>query len=88
MTKSTFISSRILDSVQHLETYHRIVNSAAGGELVIGAKIPHVKELQAFVRESGVLSTCTLLQQLGVVPFQSNDPKLIYPPVPHKAPKK
>ncbi|MGB3790469.1 MAG: ATP-binding protein [Phormidesmis sp.] len=71
-----------LVSVQHLETYHQLVNSAAGGELVIGTKTPHVKELQEFVRESGVLSTCTLLQQLGVVPSQSGDP-VVLPPVPH-----
>ena len=56
-----------LESVQYLETYHRMVNAAAGGELVIGSKTPHVKELQAFVRESGVLDKCMLLQQLGVV---------------------
>lgn len=56
-----------LEAVQYLETYHRLVNSAAGGELVIGAKTPNVKELQALVRESDVLSTCSLLQQLGVV---------------------
>ncbi len=56
-----------LESVQYLETYHRLVNAAAGGELVIGAKTPNVKELQALVRESDVLSTCSLLQQLGVV---------------------
>ncbi len=56
-----------LESVQYLETYHRLVNAAAGGELVIGAKTPNVKELKALVRESDVLSTCSLLQQLGVV---------------------
>ena len=55
-----------LESAQYLETYHRMVNSAAGGELVIGAKTPSVGELQALVRESGVLSTCALLQQLGI----------------------
>ncbi|MGI8934719.1 MAG: hypothetical protein ACR2FS_11660, partial [Phormidesmis sp.] len=57
-----------LESVQYLETYHRLVNAAAGGELVVGSKTPNVKELQALVRESDVLSTCNLLQQLGVVP--------------------
>lgn len=56
-----------LESVQYLETYHRLVNAAAGGELVIGSKTPNVKELQALVQESGILSTCSLLQQLGVV---------------------
>lgn len=56
-----------LQSVQYLETYHRLVNAAAGGELVIGTKTPNVKELQALVRASDVLSTCSLLQQLGIV---------------------
>ena len=60
-----------LESVQYLETYHRLVNAAAGGELVIGAKTPNVKELQALARESDVLSTCSLLQQLGVVSTNS-----------------
>ncbi|NJM98768.1 MAG: ATP-binding protein [Phormidesmis sp. RL_2_1] len=61
-----------LISVQHLETYHRLVNAAAGGELVIGTKTPHVKDLQRFVRESEVLSDCPLLQQLGLVPSQKS----------------
>ncbi|PZO55425.1 MAG: KAP family P-loop domain-containing protein [Phormidesmis priestleyi] len=60
-----------LDSVQYLETYHRLVNAAAGGELVVGAKTPNVKELQTLVRESSVLSNCSLLQQLGVVSTNS-----------------
>ena len=76
-----------LTSVQYLETYHRLVNAAAGGELVIGAKTPHVKELQGFVRESGVLSTCDLLRQLGVVHLSPGDDAVppIVPPVspPH-----
>ena len=61
-----------LESVQYLETYHRLVNAAAGGELVIGAKTPNVKELQVFIRESSILSNCTLLQQLGVVRAKAN----------------
>ncbi len=59
-----------LESVKYLETYHRMVNSAAGGELVVGAKTPNIQELQALVRESGVLSTCKLLQQLGLTKAQ------------------
>lgn len=61
-----------LESVQYLETYHRMVNSAAGGELVIGAKTPNVQDLQGLVRESGVLSACKLLQQLGVAKLQED----------------
>ena len=56
-----------LESVQYLETYHRLVNAAAGGELVVGAKTPNVKELQMLVRKSSVLSNCSLLKHLGVV---------------------
>ncbi|MEO0805146.1 MAG: ATP-binding protein [Cyanobacteria bacterium J06643_4] len=75
-----------LQSVQYLETYHRLVNAAAGGELVIGTKTPQVKELQAFVRESNVLSPCSLLQQLSVVQSTthrksdgSTDPQILPP---------
>ncbi len=56
-----------LASVQYLETYHRLVNAAAGGELVVGSKIPHVPQLQALIRESQVLDDCSLLQQLEIV---------------------
>ncbi len=66
-----------LESVQYLETYHRMVNSAAGGELVVGAKTPNVQELQALVRESGVLSACKLLQQLGVTKQQEGEINLV-----------
>ena len=60
-----------LTSVQYLETYHRLVNAAAGGELVIGTKTPNVQELQKFMRESRLLAECSLLQQLGVVKTQA-----------------
>ena len=56
-----------LESVQYLETYHRLVNAAAGGELVIGAKTPNVQDLQVLIRETKVLSNCVLLQQLNVI---------------------
>ncbi len=68
-----------LESVQYLETYHRMVNSAAGGELVIGTKTPNVQELQALVRESGVLSACKLLQQLGVTKPQEGRVDIVKP---------
>ena len=67
-----------LESVQYLETYHRLVNAAAGGELVIGAKTPDVKELQKFIRESGILSNCGLLRQLSVTENKED----AMPPVP------
>ena len=65
-----------LQSVQYLETYHRLVNAAAGGELVIGAKTPNVEGLQAFVRESDILTGCVLLQQLNVVRASADVPTI------------
>lgn len=58
-----------LESVQYLEAYHRLVNAAAGGELVIGSQTPNVQQLQSLIRESKALDDCTLLQKLkGEVP--------------------
>jgi len=54
-------------SVQYLETYHKLATAAQGGELVIGQTTPHLKDLQAFVRQSKVLEPCPLLQELQVV---------------------
>jgi len=68
-----------LASVQYLETYHRLVNAAAGGELVIGRKTPNVRALQALARESGILAQCALLQDLGVV---EGGPVIVPPPNP------
>ncbi len=56
-----------LESVQYLETYHRLVNAAAGRELVIASQTPDLSQLQKLVKESGVLSECKLLQQLTLV---------------------
>lgn len=56
-----------LASVHCLETYHSLVNAAAGGELVIGRTTPGIPQLQAMLRESGLLNTCTLLQELDLV---------------------
>ncbi|MGF1522898.1 MAG: AAA family ATPase [Leptolyngbyaceae cyanobacterium] len=57
-----------LASVHYLETYHSLVNAAAGGELVVGRTTPTIKELQHLVRCTGVLNSCPLLQELEVVP--------------------
>lgn len=57
-----------LESVHYLETYHSLVNAAAGGELVVGRSTPTVKALQGLMRRSGVLSYCPLLQELEAVP--------------------
>jgi len=63
-----------LTSVHYLETYHSLVNAAAGGELVVGRKTPNIAELQALVRRTGVLNYCPLLQELEVVPDLEDDP--------------
>jgi hypothetical protein len=57
-----------LVSVQILETYHRFVNAACGGELVVGQRIPDLAELQALMRDSQILNDCGLLQELELVP--------------------
>jgi hypothetical protein len=57
-----------LAAVQLLETYHRLVNAACGGELVVGAATPDLPMLQRLVRESQVLHDCPLLQELELVP--------------------
>jgi hypothetical protein len=54
-------------SVQYLETYHQLASAARGGELVVGDQTPHLKDLQALVRESKVLDQCPLLQELQIV---------------------
>jgi hypothetical protein len=56
-----------LASIQYLETYHRLVNAAAGRELVIASQTPDIPQLQALVRDSKVLTGCPLLQQLKIV---------------------
>ncbi|NER78184.1 MAG: ATP-binding protein [Leptolyngbya sp. SIO1D8] len=57
-----------LTSVHYLETYHSLVNAAAGGELVVGRTTPNLPELQALIRKTGVLNHCPLLQELEIVP--------------------
>lgn len=54
-------------SVQYLETYHQLASAARGGELVVGDQTPHLKNLQALVREAKVLEQCPLLQDLQLV---------------------
>jgi hypothetical protein len=56
-----------LTSLHYLATYHKLVNDACAGELVVGNKTPSLKELEALIRESGVMQKCLLLQDLGIV---------------------
>lgn len=57
-----------LPSVHYLETYHSLVNAAAGGELVVGRSTPTIEDLQSLVRRTGVMNYCPLLQELEAVP--------------------
>ncbi|MBD0337207.1 MAG: ATP-binding protein, partial [Cyanobacteria bacterium Co-bin13] len=72
-------------SVQYLETYHALVNAAAGGELVVGQTTPSVAMLQEMVRQSGWLNGCPLLQELEVVPEGAPAPTLTEPEGPPTA---
>ena len=74
-----------LTSVHYLETYHSLVNAAAGGELVVGLKTPTVTELQALVRRTAVLNYCPLLQELEVLPELAEDAEDVEETVPNNA---
>ena len=56
-----------LISVHYLTTYHSLVNAACSNELVVGDKIPSLKELKVLIRQSGISDDCSLLQDLGIV---------------------
>jgi Cdc6-like AAA superfamily ATPase len=62
-----------LTSVHYLATYHSLVNASCAGDLVIGGKIINLQELEALIRESGILRECTLFKQLGIFPDDIND---------------
>ena len=55
-----------LESVQQLETYHRLLNAASGRELVLGQETPDVPTFQQWMRETALLERCTLLKALGI----------------------
>jgi hypothetical protein len=56
-----------LTSVHYLATYHSLVKDAREGDLVIGGKTLSFKNLQSIIRECGILNSCPLLQDLGIV---------------------
>ncbi|NET87101.1 MAG: ATP-binding protein [Kamptonema sp. SIO1D9] len=56
-----------LTSVHKLATYHSLVNSALGNELVINDKAISLKELETLTREAEIFNDCKLLQDLGIV---------------------
>ncbi|GAB4288688.1 MAG: hypothetical protein Fur0025_22880 [Oscillatoriaceae cyanobacterium] len=55
-------------SVHYLATYHSLVNSALGQELLLGSQIISLPQLQQLIRESDILTDCLLLQDLGIFP--------------------
>ncbi|PSR19062.1 KAP family P-loop domain-containing protein [filamentous cyanobacterium CCP3] len=62
-------------SVQYLEAYHQLASAARGGELVVGNQTPHLKDLQALVREAKVLEQCPLLKDLQIVSGGTKPPQ-------------
>jgi hypothetical protein len=65
-------------SVQYLVTYYDLVKDAREGDLVIRGEAVGLKNLQALIRESEVLHTCPLLQDLKIV---SGNPIIPPPPI-------
>ncbi|MDX2099964.1 MAG: hypothetical protein SFW36_19490 [Leptolyngbyaceae cyanobacterium bins.59] len=57
-----------LESVHYLATYDRMVNSANSQELVIAENTITLPELEALIRDSGVLKECRILQDLDIFP--------------------
>ena len=58
-----------VDSLHYLATYDRLLKASRVGELTVGSKFPNVTELQGLIRRSNILSKCTILQELGLVPI-------------------
>lgn len=63
-----------LSSVHYLAAYHSLVNAALASELVVAGKTISLKELEALICKSKILHKCTLLQNLGIVSPQKNEP--------------
>jgi len=57
-----------LASVHYLATYHSLVIAACAGDLVVDGKVINLRELEALIRQSGVLRECTLFQKLAIFP--------------------
>ncbi|MGB7441970.1 MAG: ATP-binding protein [Coleofasciculaceae cyanobacterium] len=56
-----------LKSVHYLATYDSLVNAACSGELVVAGNNPGLTELETLIRDSQILDSCPLLQELGLV---------------------
>lgn len=66
-----------LESVHYLATYDRLVNSVHAQEVVLGDKTLTLNDLETFVRDSGVLKGCLLLQDLGIIPKERGKGKSV-----------
>ncbi|MDY6803896.1 MAG: P-loop NTPase fold protein [Cyanobacteriota bacterium] len=58
-----------LESIHYLATYHSLVNAALANELVVEGITVNLEKLQSLIRESEILNSCTLLQDLGIVRY-------------------
>ncbi|MEC4893133.1 MAG: ATP-binding protein [Oscillatoria sp. PMC 1051.18] len=54
-------------SVHKLATYHNLVNSVSGSELVINNQVISLQELEALTREAQIFNNCKLLQDLKII---------------------
>lgn len=70
-----------IDSVHYLVTYHRLLNEATSGELVVGYDSPKPDHLKKLVKQSGVFEQCQLLKELGIIEGAIDDPIPPHPKV-------
>ena len=64
-----------LDSVYYLRTYQTLARDANAGDLVVGSKIPNLRELEELMRQGNIFDGCPLLQDLGIVTPSNNFPQ-------------
>ena len=69
-----------LDSIRLLATYYNLVKEAREGDLTLGNKTLKLSELEDLMRQSEILNSCILLQQLkvinGIIDDGNSDPKI------------
>lgn len=61
-------------SIHCLATYARLVNSSRAGELVLATKTIKPNDLESLVRDSEVLNSCSLLQELRLISGDEPNP--------------
>jgi hypothetical protein len=64
-----------LNSVHYLRTYQKLSNEAIAGDLVLSSRLIGLSQLQALVRETKILHSCSLLQELVNFPSVIIKPK-------------